>query len=409
MKKVLNADVIGAINKLGAIKTELKGFIKERDEVLDMIVLALVAKRNLFFLGLAGQAKTLAVKAFNQRITGSNYMEVLMNKMMDKDELYGRLDIPELIKGVQKVIIDGKIPDSDVIFVDEVFKGNDLTNNTMLKTYNYEDINLEGNVLPSRHLAVFSASNEIPNFKKEEDKILYPLYDRFHLKMKTEYIQDKNNFKDAIKAKRAMLSQSVINTISLDEIKMLNKAVWGVEVPEEIDELIWDMFKAVEKKLGRPISDRKMIEVSVILQAHALLDMRDKVEPKDMMVCVHYLWDTPEEIPAITEIVKSFCENPMKDKVNGLKALAVEQLQEAYKIAETGDDRSKNKAFTKTEKEFFQLHTGLEQLKASAKTDEENKVCDEMLEIFENMYKELNQKFEYTYLSVAEQKRRSGM
>lgn len=408
MSKVLTKQVIDAIDKMDAIGLELQGFIKEREEVIKMIKLALIAKRNLFFLGETGQAKSFVVKEFNKRIKGSNYMELLMNKMMDKDEIYGRLDIPELVKGNQKVITEGKLPDSDVVFLDEIFKSNEVVLNTLLKSLNYEDINLEGKVLPSRHLAIFSASNELPNFKKEEDKILYPLFNRLHLKMITKYIEKKENFKEAIKAKRKRKSQQIQNTIDLDEIKMLNEKAWEIEVPEEIDDLLWEISKEIERKLSRPVSDRKLLESSIILQAHALMNRRDKVDVNDIKVLEYYLWEFPEEIPIIKEIIKRYCENPLKDKVMALKALAVEQLQDAYKIAESGEDKAKNRAFTKAEKEFFQIHTGLEQLTGEAKTLDDTKMVEEMLQQFEEMYKELNKKFGYTYTSIREMKARQG-
>lgn len=408
MGKVLTDNVLSAIDKLNDIGNELKDYIKEREEVIEIIKLALVSKRNLFFLGETGQAKSFVVKEFNKRIKGSNYMDVLMNKMMDKDELYGRLDIPELVKGNQKVIIDGKLPDSDVVFLDEIFKSNEVVLNTLLKSLNFEDINLEGKVLPSRHLSIFAASNEMPNFKKEEDKILYPLHNRLHLKMITKYIEHKDNFKDAMKAKRLKNNKQINTYIDLEEIKMLNDKVWDIEVPVEIDEIIWDISKEIERKLSRPVSDRKLLESSILLQANALLNKRDKVELVDIKVLEHYLWEFPEEIPVIKEIVKRYSENPIKDKLQGLKALAIEQLQDAYSVFESGDQKAINKTFTKTEKEFFSLHTAIEDLSKDVNTENDTVFVNDILQQFENMYKEFNKKFGYTYTSINEMKARQG-
>ncbi|NBI07626.1 AAA family ATPase [Senegalia massiliensis] len=410
MPKVLTKECIGAIDKLNAIGDELKEFIMEREEVINLIKLALVSKRNLFFLGKTGQAKSFIIKEFNKRITGSNYMELLMNKMMDKDEIYGRLDIPELVNGNQKVITTGKLPESDIAFYDEIFKSNDLLLNTLLQSLNYEDVNLEGNTYPARHLSIFSASNEIPNFKnKEEDKILYPLYNRLHLKVVTNYIEKKDNFKKAIKMKRARHGTKPQATIKLNEIKILNEKVWDVEVSEEIDELVWKISKDISNKLNRPVSDRKLIESSIILQGYALLNKRGKVEPRDLKVLEYYLWESPEEIQVIREIIKANSDNPLKEKVMGVKSLVVEQLEDAYSMVDSEDTRAKNKTFSKTEKELLNLHSELESLKDTIKTDEDNRIIDKMLVEFENLYKELNEKFGYTYTSIGEMKERMGI
>ena len=135
-----------------------------------------------------------------------------MSKLMDDERIFGKLDLPKFKEGKVEIIIKNKLPDSDIVFLDEIFKSNDIVLNTLLKSMNYEEIDIEGNVFPPRHLTIFSASNELPNFKKEEDKILYPLYNRFHLKMRTENIKEKENYKKVMRAKLAGLDK-IIKTL----------------------------------------------------------------------------------------------------------------------------------------------------------------------------------------------------
>jgi MoxR-like ATPase len=409
VSKVLTGAVIKAIDKLDAIGEELKTFIVEMDEVIHMIKIALIAKQNLFFLGETGQAKSYTVQNFNKRIIGSNYMEVLMSKLMDDERIFGKLDLPKFKEGKVEIIIKNKLPDSDIVFLDEIFKSNDIVLNTLLKSMNYEEIDIEGNVFPPRHLTIFSASNELPNFKKEEDKILYPLYNRFHLKMRTENIKGKENYKKVMRAKLAGLDKIIKNTITLEELKMLCDVVGRVDVPENIIDLIWDICKEIERKQSRHVSNRKLTGPLRILQANALLAKRDKVIEKDLMVLEHYLWEFPEEIEPIREIIKRYCDNLLKEQVLAIKAMAVEQLEAAYKDAESVDDiRKKNKIFTKTEKEFFRVHDMLEKLQTEAKTEEDEKIVNEMMQNFEGMYKKFNEKFGFTYTTIAEMKRRQG-
>lgn len=42
-------------------------------------------------------------------------------------------------------------------------------------------------------ISFFAASNEIPDFSEPENEILKPLYDRFDLKIVTEYVKEKEN------------------------------------------------------------------------------------------------------------------------------------------------------------------------------------------------------------------------
>lgn len=409
VNKLITKEIESAVDKLNAIGAEIGQFVLEREEVIDIIKLALVAKRNVFFLGKTGQSKTFTVSEFLRRVTGANYFETLMNKMMDKDELFGRLDIPQLVQGKQKVITTGKIPEADFNFLDEIFKSNDIVLNSLLKVLNFEEINLEGISVKCPTIATFSASNEIPNFKKDEDKVLYPLYNRLHLKVTTDYIKGRDNFKKAVQAKRMRANENIKTLISLDEIKLLNDAVWSVVVPDEIDELVWELCEEIKRKTGLEVSDRKKIEYSVLVQANALLNKRNTVTLEDLKVLKYYLWELPEEMEAVIDIVSRFTENPIKDKLNQIKALATELIDEAIKVADLDDIKSKNKAFSKAEKELFQLHTAIKEVEVKAETEKDKELVENILSDFESLYKELNEKFKYTYLPIWQMKERQGL
>jgi len=69
----------------------------------------------------------------------------------------------------------------------------------------------------------------------------------------------------------------------------LNEKAWEVEVPEHIDDLLWDICQAITIELGREVSDRKKIEYSILCQANAVLNKRDTVIPEDLLVLQYYL------------------------------------------------------------------------------------------------------------------------
>lgn len=404
----MDKKVMQAIDKLLAVHNEVSQFVLERDEALQVIMLAIVAKRNAFFLGKTGQAKSYAVNEFVKRITGATYYEVLMNKMMDKDEVFGRLDIPELVQGREKLTTLGKLPEAHFNFLDELFKSGEIMLNSLLKVLNFEEITLEGTRLKLQTIATFTASNEIPNFKREEDEILKPLWDRLHLKVITNYIQDRDNYKKAVSQKRARVNQALSSTISLDEIKLLNAETERVTFPNEIDDLMWEICCEIHHKLGHEVSDRKRIEYSVLLQANALLNKRDTVIPDDLKVLRWYLWDLPEEADAIKDIIYRFAENPLKDKVLTLKDMAREQIEQALKNADMNDLKNKNKVFVKAEKEMFQLHTAMVELNKEAKTRDDEVLIAEAFADFNSLYASLNKKFGYTEVSLEEMKARQG-
>ena len=181
--------------KISAVIDEVNTVAAERGELIECIALALLAKKNLFILGGTGQAKSFCINEFRKRITGAKQFEYLISKQTDEEKLFGRLDLSSLIPGsmprdellkdtsyavllrqleekyadyeiganpetlkaahilekqleavreilcslkpnTPKMITDGKIPDSHICFVDEIFKANDGILNSLLTALN---------------------------------------------------------------------------------------------------------------------------------------------------------------------------------------------------------------------------------------------------------------------------------
>lgn len=191
-------------DKMLAVMQEVNSEIAEREELIQMIALALLSGRNLFILGAPGQAKSFAVNEFRKRITGAKQFERLLSKQTDEETLFGRLDLASLIPGAvpaqvladdvayQKLkqqlqqatdnfcanpadssaasrmqsmtaaleqyqkglsllhsgtpttIVAGKIPDSHICFLDEIFKAGDGLLNSLPTALNEHRYTNEG-------------------------------------------------------------------------------------------------------------------------------------------------------------------------------------------------------------------------------------------------------------------------
>jgi MoxR-like ATPase len=403
-KKILTESIIESVEKLHSIEKELSSYIVGREELLKVITIGIVGKRNVFVLGDKGQAKSYAFIEYTKRITDTKFFKTLMNKMMDKDELFGRLDIPSLVKGDVKLIIDGKIPDSNFNFLDEIFKSNDIILNTLLEVLNYEDITLEGKRVTLPLISNFCASNEIPDFNKNEEAILAPLYDRLHLKVVTNYINNIDDFKRAVNAKREHLN-NIGTTISMSEIRELNDIVDNIKIPSEIDDIFWNICEEIKKNHNKEISDRKKIEYSKLVQSVALLNKRDTVVPEDLKVLEWYLWDRPEEIDSFKQTIKKFADNPIKNKCSEFSNMAIQVVAESVKDAPK-NLKAKNKAFIKAESELFSIFDSLKELKTATTSLTDEKIVKESIDTLSELYKNLTEKFEYSPMPIDEARER---
>ena len=82
-----------------AVIADVNAQVAEREELVEMIAIALLTGKNLFILGAPGQAKSYAINAFRSRITGARQFERLLSKQTDEEQLFGRIDLSSLIPG----------------------------------------------------------------------------------------------------------------------------------------------------------------------------------------------------------------------------------------------------------------------------------------------------------------------
>lgn len=328
--------------------------------------------------------KSAVINLFRAGITGTNQFERLMSKQTDEEALFGRLDLSSLIpggvpeevlekdqhyqelrrkletelqtggpnsasqladltaemeqyrkalaelhSGEPRIITKGKLPDSHIVFLDEIFKASDGILNALLTALNERRYTNEGKTIHIPTISFFSASNEIPNFANPEEKILKPLYDRFELKVVTEYVEDRDARLTILKQKQAAqgTAQNPSAVISLAELQAMQDEVLQVRVPDQVNELMDDVLCELRGK-GIHISDRKYFNYAPIAQAKAWLSGRDTVEPSDLTTLCAYLWTAPEERTIIQSTLERMCNDPLKDRLDTILAEAVEGYQE---------------------------------------------------------------------------------
>ena len=283
-----------------AVIADVNAQVAEREDLVEMIAIALLTGKNLFILGAPGQAKSYAINAFRSRITGARQFEQLLSKQTDEEQLFGRIDLSSLIpgavpenvleeddtyrnlrfdlktamngqqpdtpetfgfirkatekletyrsavaalhKGEPAVQTAGKIPEADICFLDEIFKCNDGVLNSLLTALNERKYTNEGRTYPIPTISFFAASNEIPNFSDPQEKILEALYDRLELKGVTANIEDRDKRLAVLRDKQSGRAGQIAASITLDELKLMQAEVADIPVPDAINELADDIL-----------------------------------------------------------------------------------------------------------------------------------------------------------------------
>ena len=444
-------------NKMLARMEEVRGQVAERDELIEIIAIALLTRKNVFILGDTGQAKSAVNNLFRAGITGARQFERLMSKQTDEEALFGRLDLSSLIpggvpsevleqdhcyqnmrqelesqmqsyrhgdesmglslerltvemeryrkalselhSGEPRMITKGKLPDSHIVFLDEIFKASDGILNSLLTALNERRYTNEGKTIHIPTISFFSASNEIPNFANPEEKILKPLYDRFELKVVTEYVEDRDARLAILKQKQADSGAVTVPvaTISLKELEAMQDDVRRVLVPDSVNELMDDVLCELRGR-GIHISDRKYFNYAPIAQAKAWLSGRDSVEPSDLTVLCSYLWTAPEERIIIQSTLERMCNDPLKDRLDGILAAAVEGYQEFVDAS----DAPAGRRIGKLRDEYLRLYETLEQIRSGAQNGSERDKVNACLDELEQYSKKAHDEIQFSYAPLRE-------
>src|SRR5436309_11977686 len=160
----------------GEVIEPLKQRFVGRDEVIDLIALAVVAGEHLFLHGPPGTAKSALIRQFAAAVQG-RYFEYLLTRFSEPNEIFGPIDIARLREGAVVTVTTGMLPEAEFVFLDELFNANSAILNNLLTVLNERVYRRGAETHKLPLLSLFSASNHLP-----EDDALRALFDRFLLR-----------------------------------------------------------------------------------------------------------------------------------------------------------------------------------------------------------------------------------
>lgn len=151
------------------------------------------------------------------------------------------------------------------------------------------------------------------------------------------------------------------------------------------------------------VSDRKYLGYYPIAQARAWLSGHDKVESSDLLALKDYLWRLPADREKVESVLNRLCINPMQEKVNGVREMALDS-QAGFEEACGDGSRTDlaRKAFIKLRGELVWLYQKQCELRASAQSDSEAALVDSLLTDLEDISRRAHEKTGFTYTPLSE-------
>ena len=300
---------------LERVRSDLKRMFYERDDIIDGLLAALLCRQHVLLLGPPGTAKSLLVTMLTACIGGASCFSWLLTKFSTPEELFGPVSLKALQQDRVARILNGKLPEAHVGFLDEIFKANSAILNALLTLANERGFHNDGRTIACPLITLVGASNELP-----EGAELEALFDRFLLRFWIPYLGDARNMKLLLKDNVTVRPA----TLSLDELRDCQKSVSLVSLADPVVDAVIAIKHKTEEQ-GFRSSDRRWKQIIGLLKARAYLDGADAVTEDHLDVLADALWRDPKDRPALAAIVGSV-GNPLNVRATEILDAAKEAL-----------------------------------------------------------------------------------
>jgi MoxR-like ATPase len=306
--------------RINRFRTSLGRFFVQKQELIDLMVVAAIAQEPLLLVGPPGTAKSDLVLKFKDALGlgEDEYFEYMLTRFTEPSEIIGPIDISQLREGRYIRREQGKLPTARLAFLDEIFKSNSAILNILLTIINERKFYQDGVPQPVRLRVLFAATNEIP-----EQGELAALKDRFVLKAESRSVQDEH-FTELIDAG---LQSEVFRNLNqkpwleghctLDDFLKVNRYLTllfgrvgrsatendrATFFPAEVFREFQRLVKTLVREDRIFISDRKLVKLYKLFRVRAWLFGGGTVSMDELRLLT-YLGETHQEMALLREKV----------------------------------------------------------------------------------------------------------
>ena len=310
-------------SRLNRFRKSLGRFFVQKQDLIDLMLVAAIAQEPLLLIGPPGTAKSDLVLKFKDALGlgEEDYFEYMLTRFTEPSEIIGPIDISLLREGRYVRREQGKLPTARLAFLDEIFKSNSAILNILLTIINERKFYQDGVPQPVRLRVLFAATNEVP-----EQAELAALKDRFCLKAESRSVQEQH------------FTELIDSGIQGEVYKGLNQKPWA-EGHAGLDDIlkanryltltfarrhrsgrseeqndrqvffppeVFDEFQRLVKTLVREdrifVSDRKLVKLYKLFRVRSWLFTGGTVSRDDLRLLA-YLGETHQEIELLREKV----------------------------------------------------------------------------------------------------------
>lgn len=284
--------------KLQNFRGQLNSAFLERETIIDGVLASMITQQNCFLFGAPGTGKSELVRAAAKGFEGNKFFSYLLSPTTDPSELYGPVAVSKLLQDEYTRDISGYLPDANVAFLDELFRGSSAVLNSLLQLLNERTFNNGKDLVKTDIQSIVAATNSFPT-----EESLQAFCDRFLFRPTVEGLKRAKNkrllYRWAVNGTRPVINSELTS----EDLKELQKQVNNVTISDEFVDIFVEVTDMLESR-GIKISDRRRVQVLKFLRGWAIVQGEDSVFPEYLhSTFKHIVYQTQEDIPVIKDVL----------------------------------------------------------------------------------------------------------
>ncbi len=265
-------------DKLAELKYRLAETFVQREAEVSAVLAGLVSGEPVILVGEVGSGKTAMIEAL-AKMVGGRYFYYLMTRFTEPEEILGSLDIRALREGRYVRRTEGRLPDAEIVFLDEIFKASSAIRNILLDIILNRRIFDDGKYIKLPMLALYTASNEISTDSDDS-----PFYDRLTIRSFLKPVGEEeipNLIRCGVKLERTNIEP----VMSVEEIKRLQEECRRRFYSSADD---WGLLKYLQmalvelRRVGIVLSDRRKVKVLKVASALSIIEGESRVTMRSL-------------------------------------------------------------------------------------------------------------------------------
>lgn len=345
------ADVFDAI--IAAVNAEVLG----RSAEVHALMVALVARQNVFALSRPGEAKTMMIGRTLVRIDGARRFSCQLDAFSGDDTMFGNWSVKELAENdvYRRSAKNNAIQHAHVAEVDEVARASAATLSSLLRITNEGEYMDAGDWVKADLSSMFSSANSLPwigaGANKEKAENLAAFWDRIAIRLWMPPTTD-------LEVLRAILDLPApdpepVPLLAWAEVEAAQQAAAALPVPAATRDALIGLVRDLSKRGIAVPSPRRLKVMETVAKANAWLRGADHVGIEHLDILTTVFPHTPDDQDTVDEVVYKLAA-PQRSKILDLGKKASEHLVAFNEADKNPNDKDRangmSEAYTQTKR-----------------------------------------------------------